>query len=395
MIIRELEIGDFRSWREGSFQLGPGVTIFVGRNGYGKTNILEVVGYVATLGSHRVSSDSPLIRQGCTQARIKLTALNEGRELTLYVLLKEQGTNLAQINRTRLKTPKELLGIVKTVLFSPEDLALVRGEPAERRTYLDAIIATRRPRLAGVYADYKKVLRQRNTLLRNASTALRRGYGSSAEDTAAALATLDAWDGQLAHLGAQIIFARCALVEELSTYIHDAYAGIAPESRPAAVRYISTLSQLEPDVEVLEATMLQDLSHGRVKDIDRGMSLIGPHRDDLEILLGDYPAKGFASHGETWSMVLALRLGQFHLLRHDGTDPVLLLDDVFAELDAKRRRMLVEAIADVEQVLITAAVVEDLPTPLVGAGSRIIQVGVENTEEGRISVVVEGEDNDT
>lgn len=395
MYIRELEIGDFRSWREASLTLAPGVIILVGRNGYGKTNVLEAIGYMATLGSHRVSTDAPLIHQGCSQARIKLSAVNEGRELTLYLLVKEQGGNLAQINRTRLNSPRELLGIVKTVLFSPEDLALVRGEPAERRAYLDAIIATRRPRLAGVFADYKKVLRQRNTLLRNASVALRRGYGSSAEDTAAALATLDAWDFQLARLGAQIIFARCALVEELSPLIHEAYARIAPESRPAKIRYVSTLSALEPDVDFLEATILQDLSHSRQKDIDRGQSLVGPHRDDLEVFLGDHPAKGFASHGETWSMVLSLRLGQFRLLQQDGTDPVLLLDDVFAELDAKRRRALVEAITDVEQVLITAAVKEDLPEPLLGPESRIIQVGVEHTDTGRVSVLLtEGGNND-
>ena len=270
--------------------------------------------------------------------------------------------------------------MVKTVLFSPEDLALVRGEPAGRRAYLDSIIASRTPRLAGVKADYDKVLKQRNALLKSGSASLRRGYSDS--DGAAALATLDTWDAQLARLGAQVIAARLALVDALLDHIPAAYSGLAPESRPAQVEYKSTIDTA--DREVLEAVMLTELANVRQREIERGISLVGPHRDDLVLNLGEQPAKGFASHGETWSYAIALRLAEFNLLRQEGgSDPVLILDDVFAELDAKRRKQLVHLAAEAEQVLITAAVDEDLPGNL----EPIVRyrVSVEDTDAGRIS----------
>ncbi|MBK4146219.1 DNA replication/repair protein RecF [Corynebacterium macginleyi] len=382
MFIRDLDVRDFRSWPELKLELGPGITLFVGRNGFGKTNIVEAVGYTAHLSSHRVSHDSPLVRQGAQSARVSLTAVHQGRELTTHLLVKPHAANQAQINRTRLRSPRELLGVVKTVLFSPEDLVLVRGEPAGRRSYLDSIIASRTPRLAGVKADYDKVLKQRNALLKSASASMRRGYGDS--DGAAALSTLDTWDAQLAHLGAQIITARLALVDALLDHIPTAYAGLAPESRPARVEYRSTIDT--SDREVLEAVMLTTLAHSRQRDIERGISLVGPHRDDLLLYLGDQPAKDFASHGETWSYAIALRLAEFELLRKEGgSDPVLILDDVFAELDAKRRTQLVHLAATAEQVLITAAVDEDLPDNL----EPIVRyrVGVKDTDQGRISTL--------
>ena len=258
----------------------------------------------------------------------------------------------------------------------------MRGEPAGRRAYLDSIIASRTPRLAGVKADYDKVLKQRNALLKSASASLRRGYGDS--DGASALSTLDTWDAQLARLGAQVIAARLALVDALLDHIPAAYAGLAPESRPAHVEYKSTIDT--SDREVLEAVMLTELANARQREIERGISLVGPHRDDLVLHLGDQPAKGFASHGETWSYAIALRLAEFELLREDGgSDPVLILDDVFAELDAKRRTQLVHLAATAEQVLITAAVDEDLPDNL----EPIVRyrVGVEDTDQGRISTL--------
>lgn len=382
MFIRDLDVRDFRSWPELKLELGPGITLFVGRNGFGKTNIVEAVGYTAHLSSHRVSHDSPLVRQGARSARVSLTAVHQGRELTTHLLVKPHAANQAQINRTRLRSPRELLGVVKTVLFSPEDLVLVRGEPAERRSYLDSIIASRTPRLAGVKADYDKVLKQRNALLKSASASMRRGYGDS--DGASALSTLDTWDAQLAHLGAQVISARLALVDALLDHIPTAYAGLAPESRPARVEYRSTIDT--SDREVLEAVMLTTLAHSRQRDIERGISLVGPHRDDLVLYLGDQPAKGFASHGETWSYAIALRLAEFELLRKEGgSDPVLILDDVFAELDAKRRTQLVHLAATAEQVLITAAVDEDLPDNLVPIVRY--RVGVKDTDQGRISTL--------
>lgn len=372
--------------------LRPGVTVFVGRNGHGKTNIVEAVGYAAHLSSHRVSQDAPLVRAGADNARISATAVNDGRELTAHLLINPKKANQAQLNRTRLNTPRELLGVVKTVLFAPEDLALVRGEPAERRRYLDEVLATRQPRIAGVKADYDKVLRQRNALLKTAGQALRRGYGS--EEGAAALGTLDVWDAQLAALGAQLTQARCALVTELAPRVHEAYHTLAPESREAQIRYRSTLTdapELPTDTAELEALMLAELGRMRQREIDRGMSLVGPHRDDLELILGDQPAKGFASHGETWSFALSLRLAVFFLLRSEGTDPILILDDVFAELDAKRRRALVSIAAQVEQVLITAAVGGDVPDNLSEAVVDTHTVTAIDAEGTRRSVLNESE----
>lgn len=362
--------------------------MIVGRNGFGKTNIVEAVGYVAHLSSHRVSHDAPLVRAGAQNARISVTAVNQGRELTGHLLIKPHAANQAQINRTRLNSPRELLGVVRSVLFAPEDLALVKGEPAERRRYLDDIIATRSTRLAGVKADYDKVLRQRNALLKSAGGTLRRGYGDT--DGAGALATLDVWDAQLAALGSQVIAARLNLVDELGGLIVEAYAGIAPESRPAGVGYRCTVASESRDPEVLEAEMLAELGRGRQREIERGMSLTGPHRDDLVLRLGDQPAKGFASHGETWSYAISLRLAEFTLLRRDGSDPVLILDDVFAELDARRREKLIGLAAGAEQVIITAAVDADLPDNLGELSDTPVNrftVSVRDLDGGRVSVL--------
>ncbi|MDK4277933.1 DNA replication/repair protein RecF [Corynebacterium pseudodiphtheriticum] len=421
MYLQNLQLRDFRSWPEFSLRFAPGISVFVGRNGYGKTNIVEAIGYLAHLGSHRVATDAPLIRIGQDNARISASIINQGRELTAHLLVKSSGSNSAQINRTRLKTPRELLGVAKTVLFSPEDLALLRGEPGERRRYLDRMLASRTPRIAGVKADYDKVLRQRNALLKSASAALKRGYRD--DDSASALATLDAWDNRLAGLGAQLIAARIELVDELKIQVRKAYAAIAPESRPADVSYNSTLDTVVENgnsgvaagsgnstampsrritdeyyrdehghvqVELIEAAMLGALGNARNKEIERGVSLVGPHRDDMEALLGANPAKGFASHGETWSYAIALRWAEFEILRQSGTDPILILDDVFAELDVKRRRHLVKLASSVEQVLITAAVEEDIPEEL--EPNSVVRIGVHDSmsasgEYSRVSFI--------
>ena len=370
MHLRKLELRNYRSWREFNLELAPGVTVLVGRNGFGKTNVVEAIGYLAHLSSHRVHNDAPLVHAGHTAARVSATAVNGDRELTAHLLIKAQGANKAQINRTKVGSPREILGIVKSILFAPEDLALVRGEPEQRRRYLDEVIATRSPRLAGVTADYDKVLRQRNALLRNASYAL---------------TTLDAWDSRLAQLGAQVIAARLNVLSELETHIHSSYARLAPESRPARVQYSSSVPLDDAtDAALIEAAMLTELSKQRRRDIERGMSTVGPHRDDVILLLGDHPAKGFASHGETWSYALALRLAVFFLLRSEGTDPILILDDVFAELDAQRRRKLVDIALEAEQVIITAAVGEDIPDTL---NPTVHMVLTETDNDGRFSLL--------
>lgn len=367
MHVRELDLRDFRSWPELNLKLEPGVTVFAGRNGHGKTNIVEAVHYSSKLSSHRVSTDAPLIHTGADNARVSATTVNDGRALTTHLLIKAHGANQAQINRTRLKSARELLGVLRVVMFSPEDLRLITGEPAERRKFLDDLAALRTPRLGGARADYEKVLRQRNALLKSSNMALRRGYQD--EDGASALSTLDVWDGQLAALGAQVVAGRLALVDELAGRITEAYQSVAPESRPASVAYSSTLDRAvrelaggsSRDPAVFDAAMLAELGRRRKDEIDRGATLVGPHRDDLTLMLGDQPAKGYASHGETWSYALALHLAEYQLLAGEGSDPVLILDDVFAELDAKRRERLVRVASDAEQVLVTAAVGDDLP----------------------------------
>lgn len=390
MHIRSLELRDYRSWPELKVDLEPGITVFIGRNGFGKTNIVEAIGYLAHLSSHRVSSDAPLVRAHAENARVSAVAVNQGRELAAHLLIKPHAANQASLNRTKVRTPRELLGVVKTVLFAPEDLALVKGEPAERRRYLDDIIATRQPRMAGIKADYDKVLKQRNALLKTATIALRRGYGT--EEGAAALSTLDTWDGQLARLGAEVMAARFALLNELGPKIYEAYTTIAPESRPAAVNYKTTIDQglsqfSEFDAGIIEATLLTELAAKRQREIERGSSLVGPHRDDVDLMLGDQPAKGFASHGETWSFALSLRIAEFNLLKSDGTDPILILDDVFSELDAGRREKLVGIAQEVEQVLITAAVHDDLPENLKKVLTAQHTVTVQDTDTGRISLL--------
>jgi DNA replication and repair protein RecF len=367
MYVRAVSLRDFRSWSSIDLELTTGATVFVGANGNGKTNLIEALGYLATLSSHRVATDAPLIRQGCPRAWAAATVVNDGRELTVDVELNSGGANKARINRSPVRRPREILGVLRTVLFAPEDLALVRGDPSERRGFLDELATTRLPRVAAVRADYERVLRQRSALLKSGRN--RDAYGD-------VRSTLDVWDGQLAAHGAALLEQRLRLVRDLSPYLAAAYASVAPESRPAAIRYRSSLAALpldftepgrEPhpeDVEVLEALLLTDLAAARPKELERGVCLVGPHRDELELILGAAPAKGYASHGESWSYALALRLAAFELLRADGADPVLLLDDVFAELDRRRRTALAAAASRAEQVLVTAAVEDDVPTEL-------------------------------
>ncbi|MBF6142900.1 DNA replication/repair protein RecF [Nocardia farcinica] len=376
MFVRALSLRDFRSWEHVELELSTGRTVFLGANGNGKTNLLEAVGYLATLGSHRVSADAPLIRSGAQRARVGATVVNAGRELRIDVELNQGSANRAQINRSPVRRTREILGILQTVLFAPEDLALVRGDPGERRRFLDELCTARLPRLAGVRADYDRVLRQRSALLKTA--------GRHARSTAD-LSTLDVWDGHLAGHAAVLVAQRLRLVHDLFPYLAEAYRSLAPESRPAAIGYRSAYLPgefLDParaprddDAAALEEIILRELAAARRKELERGVCLVGPHRDELELMLGDTPAKGFASHGESWSFALALRLASFDLLRSTSAEPVLLLDDVFAELDRRRRTALAAVAADAEQVLITAAVPEDVPAELSATPIKVETAG--------------------
>ena len=376
MHLSRLAVTDFRSWPSAELALEPGVSVLVGPNGVGKTNLMEALGYLSTFSSHRVATDAPLVRRGAERAVVRGLAVRDGRELSVEVEITPGKANRARVNRSVLPRAREALGIVRSVLFAPEDLALVRGDPGERRRFADELLVNRSPRFAGVRADYERVIRQRSALLKTARAA--RG--------GAELGTLEVWDGHLARHGAALLAGRLRLVDELAGPVRDAYAEVAPESTPAALRYKASVPGAEVGMTEaeLEAALLGELARVRGQELDRGVCLVGPHRDDLELLLGDGPAKGYASHGESWSLALALRLGSFELLRSDilgdGSDPVLVLDDVFAELDVRRRRALAELAVRAEQVLVTAAVPEDVPEKLRGARFTVEQGAVHGPE---------------
>ncbi|MEU4346851.1 DNA replication/repair protein RecF [Streptomyces sp. NPDC023838] len=361
MHVTHLSLADFRSYARVEVPLDPGVTAFVGANGQGKTNLVEAVGYLATLGSHRVSSDAPLVRMGAERAVIRAAVTQGERSQLIELELNPGRANRARINRSSQVRPRDVLGIVRTVLFAPEDLALVKGDPGERRRFLDELVTARSPRMAAVRSDYDRVLKQRNTLLKSAAMARR--HGGRGMD----LSTLDVWDQHLARAGAELLAQRLDLIATLQPLADKAYEQLAPGGGPVALEYKPSAQGEATAREDLYGQLMAALVDVRKQEIERGVTLIGPHRDDLLLKLGQLPAKGYASHGESWSYALALRLASYDLLRAEGNEPVLVLDDVFAELDARRRERLAELVAPGEQVLVTAAVDDDVPGVLAGA----------------------------
>lgn len=380
MHVTHLLLHDFRSYADVDVALGPGPVAFIGRNGQGKTNLVEAVDYLSRLASHRVASDAPLVRAGCDQAVVRAAVVRDGRSATLEVEINPGRSNRARVNRGPLPRARDLLGLVRTVVFSPEDLTLVKGDPSDRRAFLDDLLVLRAPRLAGVRSDYDRILRQRNSLLKTAGSRRGRGGTGSGEGggtQAGALSTLGVWDEHLARVGAELLAERLRLVDALRPYVQQAYETVARGARreDADLTYRPSL-ELPDDVlaaadpAVLEEALLAEVAARRSDELDRGHSLVGPHRDDLLLWLGSsvqrLPVKGYASHGESWSFALALKLASYDLVRADGDDPILILDDVFAELDAERRVQLAELVAGAEQVLVTAAVAEDVPAALAG-----------------------------
>jgi DNA replication and repair protein RecF len=361
MHVSALSLTDFRSWSQLDLELTPGPTALIGSNGQGKTNVVEALLYVATLGSHRVSSDAPLVRQGAERAIVRAQLQRDDRELLVELELNPGKANRARVNRAPVPRAREVLGLLRAVLFAPEDLELVKGDPSDRRRFLDDLLVLRTPRLAGVRADYERVLKQRNALLKTAFLAKRSG--------GADMRTLDVWDSHLAQTGAELLSARLLLVEELLPYAQVAYREVSKGQGELGMAYKSSLGDAMPDTadrEVLSAVLLSELARSRPQEVDRGVSLVGPHRDELLLSLGTLPVKGYASHGESWSVAHALRLASYELLRSDGGEPVLVLDDVFAELDTGRRERLASLVEGAGQVLVTAAVPGDVPEQLVG-----------------------------
>lgn len=379
MHVAHLTLHNFRSYADLDVELEPGATAFIGRNGQGKTNLVEAIDYLSRLSSHRVASDAPLVKAGCDQALIRAAVVRSGRTAILEVELNPGRANRARINKSPLPRPRELIGVVRTVVFAPDDLTLVKGDPSDRRKFLDDLLILRAPRLAGVRSDYDRILKQRNSLLKTAGLA----RGDSRET---ALSTLAVWDLQLASVGAELLAARLRLVEELRPYVGKAYEAVARGASrdDAEIDYKPSFDLTSSPVEhgeerapvgsrtvvELESALLAELERRRKDELDRGISLVGPHRDELVLTLGNgdlrLPVKGYASHGESWSFALAMRLASYDLLRADGDDPILVLDDVFAELDSERRAQLAELVAGAEQVLVTAAVAADVPLSLQG-----------------------------
>ena len=368
MHVARLTLHDFRSWSDLDLELGPGATAFVGRNGQGKTNLVEAIDYLSRLGSHRVAGDAPLVRAGTDQAVVRAAVIRDERRAVLEIEINPGRSNRGRINKSPLPRARELLGLVRTVVFSPEDLALVKGDPSERRHFADDLLVQLQPRYAGVRTDYDRVLKQRNSLLKSARPA-RFGSSSAADGPSGPLGTLGVWDANLARLGAEIVGARMRLIADLSPLVGKAYEAVArgaTRDDATMVYRCSFPAAAGADQHELEQGLLSELERLRGDELDRGISLAGPHRDDLVLSLGDLPAKGYASHGESWSFALALRLASYDLLRSTGDDPILVLDDVFAELDTGRRRQLAELVGDAEQVLVTAAVADDVPVALRG-----------------------------
>ncbi|HET8681456.1 MAG TPA: DNA replication/repair protein RecF [Micromonosporaceae bacterium] len=365
MYVRSLELVDFRSYAHVAVDFDPGPNVLVGANGAGKTNLVEALGYVATLGSHRVAADAPLVRAGADTAVIRTAVVHDGRELVVELSVTPGRANRARLGRAPVSRARDVLGVLRLVLFAPEDLALVRGDPAERRRYLDDLLVARQPRYAGVRADYDRVLRQRNALLRTAYLARKASSGSHD------LSTLDVWDLHLAEHGAALLAGRLDLAAALAPHVAKAYDTVAGRGGSAAAAYRCGLGEVAggpgaADRATLTRALGEALREARPAEVERGVTLVGPHRDDLTLSLGERPAKGYASQGESWSYALALRLAAYDLLRSEGVEPVLVLDDVFAELDTGRRERLAALVGAASQVLVTCAVPDDVPASLRG-----------------------------
>ena len=418
MYVERLSLTDFRSYPQLDLTLEPGPTVLVGPNGVGKTNVVEALGLLSTLSSHRVSSDAPLVGFGASQAIVRAGFVRGVQRSQLELEINPGKANRARINRGAPRRARELLGIARTVLFAPEDLALVKGDPSARRRFLDELLTVLVPRHAGTRSDYERVLKQRNALLKSARTSRSRGGRVPDSHGATVESTLDVWDQHLAKIGAELLAARLALVERLRPHVAAAYAQLTDGSKAAMLAYRSSIEGFVPDddaepadrspagshsgdptpssvsagagletlgVDEIGERYLAALAAARPAELERGLSLVGPHRDELELLLGQAPAKGFASHGETWSFALALRLASYYVMLDDSTvegdEPILILDDVFAELDVARRTRLAAIVAKAEQVLVTAAVDADIPPELSGRRVRVVPGGIEETDD--------------
>ena len=386
MFVKRVRLTNFRNYKNAEVELSPGVNLLHGSNGQGKTNLVEAINFFASLSSHRVSGTTPLVKQGEQTAIISVELAHEERELLLEFELNTDSPNRARLNKSPVAKSKDILGYLNSVIFAPEDLDIVKRDPTNRRAFIDQLIVQFTPRMLGVYSDYERVLKQRNTLLKSA-----RATGTKGD----ALSTLSAWDESLVKLGSEIISARVIIAEKLTPGLVSNYQAIAKSNNQARMFIKSSIlgsTAVDPDesddAEYLEtpdreqiATLFREkLDRLRPKELERGITLVGPHRDDLVLILGSLPAKGYASHGESWSYALALRLASLEILKAESKlgDPILILDDVFAELDADRRNKLAELVQGNEQVIITAAVIEDVPENLMAKRFSVVAGEITN-----------------
>lgn len=398
MRVSHLAVDDFRSYKHAVVEFDPGVTVLVGPNGQGKTNLVEALAYLSTFSSHRVAAEAALVRipspteEPIGGAVVRTRLIQGEREHVIELEIVRGKANRARLNRTQAR-PRDIVGMVKTVVFAPEDLSLIRGEPGLRRTFLDELTIQRKPLMVQIKSDFDKVAKQRAALMKQAQARLRRGQAPD-------LSTIDIWDENFARLSARITAERAALVREMAAPAHRAYDKVADSPKQLTVRLDASIDTVllpqsgggsgvdeHPDLEDVAANtdrLLAALAHAREREMERGVNLVGAHRDDLHLELGGMPVRGYASHGESWSVALALRLAAFEILSEHGEQPILILDDVFAELDARRRTRLAGLVADVDQVLVTAAVAEDVPEALVGSVLHVradVEVGTVVTRE--------------
>ncbi|MFY9304628.1 MAG: DNA replication/repair protein RecF [Rhodoluna sp.] len=386
MYVKKVRLTNFRNYKTAEVELSPGVNLLFGPNGQGKTNLVEAINFFASLSSHRVAGHTPLIKQGEQSAIVSLDLAHQERELLLEYEINSDSPNRARLNKSPVQKPKDILGHLNSVIFAPEDLDIVKRDPTNRRAFIDQLIVQFTPRMLGVYSDYERVLKQRNTLLKSARATGTRGD---------ALSTLSAWDESLVKFGSEIIAARVSIAAKLAPGLTKNYKNIAKtNNEPRMFIKSSILGATTSDsdevegVEYLETSDREEIAElfreklalMRPKELERGITLVGPHRDDLVLILGSLPAKGYASHGESWSYALSLRLASLEILRQESTlgDPILILDDVFAELDSDRRTKLAELVKGNEQVLITAAVIEDVPESLVAKRFSVVAGEIAN-----------------
>jgi DNA replication and repair protein RecF len=386
MFVKRVRLTNFRNYKTAEVSLAPGVNLLHGANGQGKTNLVEAVNFFASLSSHRVAGSTPLIKQGEQSAIISVELAYQERELLLEFELNSDSPNRARLNQSPVPKPKDILGYLNSVIFAPEDLDIVKRDPTNRRAFIDQLIVQFSPRMLGVYSDYERVLKQRNTLLKSARATGTRGEG---------LSTLSAWDDSLIRLGAEIISERVKTAEKLSPGLIANYQALAKSNNEPRMFIKSSIlgsivfdgdesddsEYLEtPDREEITKLFADKLERLRPKELERGITLVGPHRDDVVLILGSLLAKGYASHGESWSYALALRLASLEILKQESRlgDPILILDDVFAELDSDRRAKLAELVKENEQVIITAAVIEDVPEALVAKRFSVVAGEITN-----------------